>query len=410
MNSAGTPPRLLILSGDLAGNTGDRAIRSVLMGRIRTIAPEATVYAVSREPARDEGEFGVQVVARSAAYLLGMPRFLSSLTGTIFGGGQLLQDDSSQMKNIHWSTVLQGVRWHSRRPIWGCGLGIGPLLSATGRWSARGALRALDGCLARDQRSADWAARFMPAGAPVDIAPDPALALIPADRRAALRYLTETEQLPLHEEELVIGVAVRRFFPGRRGILPSAWTAHRYKDTQGFDRFNKHLASALNNFARNRNLRVLFFPFYRASWQDDAVHARSVAEQLDFPSHVLRLNCTSGMVKALQGCCDLFLGVPMHSTILAMGADVPTLGIAYADKTMDLFADVGLQDCVLPAERVYAPDGAVTLYQALQHLHHERDRIHNALKEHKPRIEKRIHVYDEWLRRALYPADTGDRQ
>jgi polysaccharide pyruvyl transferase WcaK-like protein len=403
MKMDSTKPSILLLSGDLAGNTGDRAIRCVLIERIRAVAPDANIFAVSREPKRDEAEFGVKIVARNAFSLLGMPLFLSSLTTILFGGGQLLQDDSSQIKNIHWATVLNGIRLISRRPILGCGLGIGPLDTPMGRLSAKRALRALDGCLARDERSAAWARRFMSQGAPLSVAPDPALALAPRSRSEALSYLTETERVPFNDSELIVGVAVRRFFPGRRGILPSAWTSGAHDDTQTFDRFKQHLAIAINRFAGiHKNMRILFFPFYRASWQNDADHAREIARHLDCPSHVLSLNCSSSMVKSLQGLCELFIGVPMHSVILAIGAGVPTLGIAYADKTLDLYATIGLKDHIMSIEHTYSNEGADHLYHAVSRLYSERIRIRSTLNDRWPQLEQQIRIYDNWLGTAIY--------
>lgn len=394
-------PRLLILGGDLRGNIGDRAIRSVLMNQIRRIDPNAEVFAVSRIPARDQAEFGLQVIAPSAAALLCKPRFLRSLTASIYGGGQLLQDDSSQVKNIYWAALLHGIRRLSRAPVWGYGLGIGPLQTRTGRFFARRALRSLNGCIARDARSAAWASQGIRPGAPVAVAPDPAIALEAASRDEAIAYLSQTEKVPFNADELRIGIAIRRFFPGRHGVLPSAWTAGREPESPRFLRFKQNLAAALNRFGENRQIRVLFFPFYKSAWQDDARHAREVARQLRFPSHVLELNCPAGMVKGLQGLCDLFVGVPMHSTIFAMGAGVPTLGLAYADKISDLFRTLGLSDMLRSVDEIGEPQGADILLEALVKLYARRNQVRQTLATSWSLLTAQLHVYEEWLRKIL---------
>lgn len=394
-------PRLLILGGDLRGNVGDRAIRAVLMNQIRRIDPRAEVFAVSRIPVRDQAEFGLQVIAPSAAALLCKPRFLRTLTASIYGGGQLLQDDSSQAKNIYWAALLHGIRRLSRAPVWGYGLGIGPLQTRTGRLFARQALRSLNGCIARDARSAAWASQGMRPGTPVAVAPDPAIALEAASRDEAIAYLSKTEKVPFRADELWIGIGIRRFFPGRHGVLPSAWTAGREPESPEFLRFKQNLAVALNRYGENRQVRVLFFPFYKSAWQDDARHAREVARQLRLPAHVLELNCPAGMVKGLQGLCDLFVGVPMHSTIFAMGAGVPTLGLAYADKMQDFFHTVQLDNLVMPVDRVGMPDGAEMLHEAISLLFNERDGIRAKLKNNWPRLGNQMPVYEEWLASIL---------
>lgn len=394
-------PRILILGGDLAGNLGDRAIRAVMLDHIRGLAPDADVCVVSREPERDRDEFGVRVVASSAPALLGMPAFLRSLDAVLFGGGQLLQDDSSQVKNMHWAVVLRGIRVLGRRPLIGYGIGIGPLQTATGRFFAARALRALNVCIVRDARSAQWAAELTRNRVPVAVAPDPAIALRPESEAAARAYLAGTERVEPVPGEILIGVAVRRFFPGRRGILPSAWTAGRSPEGPDFELFKERLASAINRFAEGKKVRVLFFPLYQSAWQDDAKHARDVSARLTAPSHVLGLRCTSRMVKTLEGLCDLFVGVPMHSTIMAMGMGVPTLGLAYADKTQDLFAELGMAHWSLPVARLAAADGEPLFHDRLAQLYARREEVRSALRSNWSALEARMSPYREWMTRLL---------
>lgn len=401
--SRGGSPRILILGGDLAGNRGDRAIRAVMMDQVRRAAPSAQVFSVSREPDRDREEFGVEIAAPSAVSLLGRPAFLRSVDLTLFGGGQLLQDDSSQLKNMHWAVVLRGVRALSPGPLMGFGLGVGPLCTPMGRFFAARALRSLDFCITRDQRSAEWATRLGGRGLATDTLPDPAVALRAEAAEAARRFLNDEEQVVCSPDETILGVAVRRFFPGRMGILPSAWTASRRLHDAGYEAFKQNLAEGVNRFAQGKKVRVLFFPLYNAPWQNDSAQARDVARRLAMPAHVLRLSCGCSMIKALMGLCDLFVGVPMHSTILALGAQVPTLALAYTDKILDWYGELGLPEWAMPARLLSEPGRAGLLAEKLARLHENREQIRASLSAAWMALEARVDRYVEWIGRALSP-------
>ena len=395
MSPVHTASRILLLSGDLAGNLGDRAIRAVIVDRVRQVAPAAELWSVSREPERDAREFGVRVAAASAPALLGKPAFLRTITATLFGGGQMLQDDSSQLKNMHWAVVLNGVRRLSGGPVMGYGLGIGPLQTACGRYCASRAIRALDRCIARDARSAQWVTELSDGRVSVGVAPDPALVLSPAPRASAQAWLGRMASPDA--DELLVGVSIRRFFSGRRGILPSAWTARFAPEGPSFRLFKQHLAEALNRFAAGRRVRVLFFSMYQSAWQDDARQSREVAAGLSCPSHVLDRESDCRMVKALEGLCGLFVGVPMHSTILSMGMGVPTLGLVYADKGRDLYDACGLGEWVLPVEAVAAADGATALHERMEQLFARRAAVRELLVRQRAGWADRMAPYTDWL-------------
>jgi polysaccharide pyruvyl transferase WcaK-like protein len=60
-------------------------------------------------------------------------------------------------------------------------------------------------------------------------------------------------------------------------------------------------------------------------------------------------------VKWLIGQCDWFCGTRMHACIAALSQGVPTLGIAYSDKTAGVFETVSMGDFVVDARQI-GPD------------------------------------------------------
>lgn len=212
--------RILLLAGDVRSNLGDRAIRAALCDMLRAMAPEAELHALSRTPERDRREFGVRILGRTPFALLRHAASLRGFSFALWGGGQLLQDDSSRVKNVYWALLLFWVRRVLRLPLAGVSLGVGPLQTGWGRWWASAALSHVDVLLARDRRSADEA-RGLTAGRRMVLeAPDLAWFLPAAGRAERDRHLAAVEASEPRAGELVVGIALRRWFHLRGSWLP----------------------------------------------------------------------------------------------------------------------------------------------------------------------------------------------
>ena len=88
----------------------------------------------------------------------------------------------------------------------------------------------------------------------------------------AERYLREVEGVSLSPDEVVVGVAPRRWFHIRNNLLPHKWRralGAREPGAETYERFKAHLAAALNRAVAGRRARFLLFPFYTAPWEGD---------------------------------------------------------------------------------------------------------------------------------------------
>lgn len=403
MEKNGVPPRILLVAGDVAYNMGDRAIRHAVVDQIRDAFPHAELFGTAKTPERDRREFGMNVIGSEPLHALRRRQFLQSLHLVVWGGGHPLQDDSSKLKNVYWAVLTSAIRRSTRCPMIGYGLGIGPLKTRWGRFFAGCALRNLDYCAARDERSARWVSELAGSRTRVLTAPDPAVSLKPASREEAVAYLDSAEGLQLRPDEILIGVAIRQCFHIHDNIFPHRWT-RRLRHPPGeeqFRRLKENVAAALNRLSLKGRARILFFPMYSATWQDDAVHDREIAAGLKSPSHVLSPVCPAPLWKAVIGLCDVFVGVSMHSSILAMGAGVPTIGLHYADKGHDLFARLGEDSRRLSVEAIAEDGGAERLGTVLAETLRDRDQIRARLLSRWHGFESGCEVYRRVLNEAL---------
>jgi glycosyltransferase involved in cell wall biosynthesis/polysaccharide pyruvyl transferase WcaK-like protein len=371
-------PRVLLLAGDVRWNLGDRAIRAALVARLKAALPGAEVWGLSKTPDRDWLDLGVLPFGRSALSLWRLP-FGRRFDLVVWGGGQLLQDDSSKLKNPYWACVLRWVRRAARAPLVGCGVGLGPHRSAWGRRCARAALGALDALFVRDRSSADDAARLLAAHPPVRIAPDLALGLEPASVEAARDHLAFKEQAALPPGDVWVGVVIRRWFHLGERVLPYRVPVRQ----QGADaalspqflQALANLAEALDAFAAPRRVRYLIFPFSVAPWDRDDLLAEGLAAGLKTPAHVLRLEGSPRLAQALLGLCEMVVSGRMHGALLALSMRRPTVGLSYTVKVDDLFDQLGQGLRVLSLEALAQPGGAGRLLAVLADTWRERAAI-----------------------------------
>ncbi len=396
MADAGRPPpggvtgqphshsqRLLILAGDVTWHLGDRFIQHALAHLLRAALPEAELHC-SGSARRDRGEAPPGALREPPPLtLLRAPRRLREFDGVVWGGGQLLQDNASLLKNPYWAFVLAAIRRRVRGPLIGLGIGAGPLDTRWGRFFARRALRQLDALVVRDPTSRALLTPLWPAARPpLKQLPDPAVALSAAAPEIGERYLQETAGVPPVSGDLRIGIALQPWHDARRRLRPAQWTGPR--GAVGAERLGvrmrETLAAALNAFAASRPARGLFFPLYTAPWEGDDRESAAVAAQLRMPAHVLRMQAAPAALKAAAGRCDVFLSFRLHGAALSMGAGVPTVGVAQSAKVAEFFAAAGQADLCLPAADLHAPGGGARLLAALENLERNRARISGELR------------------------------
>lgn len=367
---------------------------------LRRVWPGARPVVLSRDAERDTREFGAEVLGRTATSLVTRAGSARRCDFAVFGGGQLLQDDSSLVKNLYWAGLLWWVRRVLGVRILGLGLGVGPLDTKVGNALARFALLQLDAFVGRDARSCEHASRLVRGKIPVTQAPDLAMFLGSESREVAEKFLRENEGVKIESGEFIIGVAIRRWFHLKRRVLPYAWTGGEKKGARDerFERMLTNIAAALRKFAEGRRVRLLFFCMGEAEWDGDASFARQVAEATGLPSHILKLSCSAEMIRAATGVCDQFLSVRMHSAMLAMSSGVPTGAICYVPKVRDFFAMHGVESFALKIEDAAAAGGEAEILRLLCEVQDSRDAIRTKLNESFAAARAKEDVYVAALR------------
>lgn len=337
-------PRILILSGDVDSNLGDRAILQSLYHELRNIRPDANIALVSSCGER----LGIDAtfIPRGVRGFVKLCKETARSDLVVCGGGGLFQDDDSLIKMPYWALRVLAARILCGRVV-GYSLGVGPLGSLTSRIAARLAFAGMQSVSVRDPLAKETAQSVT--DKPVSLVPDPAL-LLPTEQKQRVRIWLAEKGVPLGEQNL-IGVAVRRWFPPGRRLLPhkikSRLIPGEIKLSAGSKRLAALLAKVLDELIREHNARVLLMPSYGADHEGDGLMSREVmANMSEDKVHLLEID-SPALYKGITSEMRLFIGGRMHPSIFAAATGTPVVGVAYNPKFHGFYRMLGLDDQVM---------------------------------------------------------------
>lgn len=153
-------PAQVVLCGYYGyGNMGDDALLRAAIQRAEAIYPDYTVSALTRKGRKDSSVFRVRCVNRK--HPLAVARELKHAKILVFGGGTLLQDQTSLRSLLYYAALLRYAhRKGARIELWGNGLSV-PRTA----WGERIILDCLRRCHRiglRDAPSLAWALSHLP--------------------------------------------------------------------------------------------------------------------------------------------------------------------------------------------------------------------------------------------------------
>jgi polysaccharide pyruvyl transferase WcaK-like protein len=368
------PITILILCGDADHNLGDRAILQATCQMILRRRPDARIIVVSGRPEAARHDYGAEAIGRGPRGFLALCRSAAAADLVLCGGGGLFQDDDSLVKMPYWAARVLLARSLCRRVI-GHALGVGPLRAATSRWAARLAFALMERVSVRDER-----ARALAQGLsrrPVEVVPDPALALEPGsvdDVRGWLRG----QGVPVGERP-IIGVAPRRWFPPAHRIVPHK-LAKRFGAADPADSpegraLPRLIAQVLDRQVAKRDAHILFLPTYCVPSEADDRLCAAIRDAMQSPrsTTILRLD-DAARYKAVTASLDVMLGGRMHPMILSASMGTPVVGLAYNPKFHGLLALLGQGELGMDVA-AFVRDEAVQGFDALLDRAIERGRL-----------------------------------
>ncbi len=321
-----TAKTVLVIGYYGAGNLGDEAVLTALVGGLRAGVPRTHVIVPGEDPQKLASRHGVDSFAP-----WDMERLADALAAAdvvLVGGGGLLHDyvfhDPMLMfSSRHWGLPYYcGIPWLASelgKPVMLYAVGVGPLEFAESRDMVRDLVSAAAAVTVRDRESAEALVELGVHRKGIEITADPVWGLSPL-AGPELNRIREREGL---ESRGWLAVVVRNWpFAGEQG----AW--------------ERELMEGLGTVARTRNLGLLFVPFQNSPYalQDDASLARRLAAETNgFEARVLGTNGYSPEeVAGLLGACDGVVAMRYHALVFAAMTGAPAVALAYDPKVSNL--------------------------------------------------------------------------
>lgn len=177
-------PKVLLSGYYGFGNVGDEAILASTVENLRKRDPLIQISALSANPDETSRTYGVTCYNRMSATRV--VRGIRDCDLVVFGGGSLLQDDTSLRSLMYYLSIIFTARaW--RKPVVVYANGVGPIRSWIGRALTRAAINRTKWVTVRDPESERLLKRIG-VKKPVRVTADPAFLLspCPTERRDEL--------------------------------------------------------------------------------------------------------------------------------------------------------------------------------------------------------------------------------
>ena len=264
-----------------------------------------------------------------------------------------MQDDSSLVRLLYLWTVFRFYRTFGLKVV--CLFqGAGPITTAPGRLLARAVLAQVDTFVARDPGTFALIERLRPRTKRV-LAHDAIFlpgfdedrSSISASERATLDSYFQTDG------RLVIGVNLRQWFHFASSILPYQFSREKYlkrseAQMQGLIQSMSELIASLRTRERARVLLTSAYQPGVRPWEDDLPWLEQVKTKFAADKEVQLVDAPLMMPAYfnLMSRLDLMIGMRLHSSLVALRFDVPSINLSYTLKGGDILRHMGLPDSV----------------------------------------------------------------
>ena len=294
----------VLLSGYYGfGNVGDEAILASTVQALRRKQPDIEISVLSRNPAETAETHGVEAYPRMSP--LQVAAAILSCDLVVFGGGSLLQDDTSLRSLLYYISVIFASRALGK-PVVVYANGIGPIRSRLGKVLTKAALALTKKITVRDPESETFLRRIG-VKRPVRVTADPAFLLSPSSDERCSEIMREA------------GISAER---------PLAYLAMR--PGKASDEFYSAVISAVETL-RSRGYEPCLLVMQGTDRQTADALNDALSTKGGKPMPLVAGKGPKDVL-ALLSKGSLCIGMRLHTLILAASAGVPFMGVEIDPK------------------------------------------------------------------------------
>jgi polysaccharide pyruvyl transferase CsaB len=306
------------------GNAGDEAL---LVCLLQALPSHIEPVVLSKTPIATRDRYGVQTCDRWD--LVAVMREMRRSSYFIWGGGSLMQDNSSRVSPLYYGGLMKLAQFLGLQTIaWA--QGIGPLHHRSNRWLTRHVLKRCQLVTVRDKDSYALVKNW---NIPVTIAPDPVWAM-EAERSVDLSHLPG----PL----VAVNLREHSSLTGDRLAI---------------------ITDALIQFQAQTQCDIILLPFQESL---DLKLAQDLQSKI--PNSTLQFIESPQVLKGLFQQVELTIAMRLHGVIMAASEGCACFALSYDPKVTRIMESAGLNGINLATlEQDFAP----THEEAVNQLFHQ---------------------------------------
>jgi polysaccharide pyruvyl transferase WcaK-like protein len=362
--------KILLINSDLAKNRGDRAIAEGNIELIKEYFPKSHITGISESARRDKKWFGIDFLPFDVQSLkiTDMTKLLRESKNSdivLWGGGEILKDYTNRFALWYWALKIRLVS-NANPNIYGVFHGIGPTSLPSSR---RLITKTVNRCrlfVVRDyesyQKLVEWGVDQKKIVSSSDPAVFPKVKAPAASLKVRLRRDFNIDEKFLDN---FICVGPRSWFHYKAGgFLP-----YRYKralrhwlrkkplaPNPQYALYRSNLVNMVNHIIE-RGFNVLLIPMHMT--EDDDALCNFIKKNCSASSAVKVLSkdtLSPADVRSVLSRAVAMVGFRLHSNILAISENVPSINIYYVDKGRVFFDSIGMRRYSMPIEDVLKGD------------------------------------------------------
>lgn len=287
-------------------NTGDEAILYSIIRSMKQRDKNIEITVLSNNPEKTRKVYGVKARNRWKWHEVLSTIFNHDIL--VFGGGSLLQDVTST-RSLDYYLMIARVALLLRKKVYFMAQGIGPFKQKRSREKVVSLLNRVDVITVRDRDSKQELLDLGVTKPQMEVTADGVFSL----------YRNEVEKHPGEK------VLARNGIEGERLSRLIGFSVRDWAELSNYKNTIAKLADALTG----SGYQVVFVPFH---FPDDVSCARDIAKLMVEEAVVMKEQYNTVEMLGIIDKMDLFIGMRMHSIVMASIMGVPTIGLSYDPK------------------------------------------------------------------------------
>lgn len=284
-------------------NSGDETLLYSMIKNLKAKKDDIRLLVLSKVPKETEKTYGVYSLNRYN--LIRAKKELKRSHLFIFGGGSLIQDVTSDKSLWYYLNVLK-MALSAKIPVMLYANGVGPVNKQKNKELVAKILNKVDVITLRDEQSLDTV-KSMGVTGNIVVTADPALSMKGVDENVARKLLRNAGVI---DGVRLLGISIREF-------------------KECSEKFWQEFLCGVDEICKIHNLTPLWMPLKHP---DDIEISKTIQSKMETKGYVLEKEYSAEEIVGVTGCCEMIIGMRLHSLIYAATQNVPTLNISYDPK------------------------------------------------------------------------------